>query len=90
MGRALVAAPEVVEAHDLHIWTVTSAFPALSAHVLVQPGADCHRIRRRLELVLHERFGLEHTTLQVDHATPASAQVELGESFRRETPVRPG
>ena len=33
---------DVVEVHDLHVWTVTSGFPALSAHVLVEPGADCH------------------------------------------------
>jgi cobalt-zinc-cadmium efflux system protein len=49
---------------------VTTEFPTLSAHVLVEPGADCHGIRRELEELLHERFGLEHTTLQVDH-TPA-------------------
>jgi cobalt-zinc-cadmium efflux system protein len=89
VGRAVVAMPHVVEAHDLHVWTVTSGFPALSAHVLVDPGADCHAVRRRLEAMLGERFGLEHTTLQVDHAGPqASVSVELGESFRRSTPVK--
>ena len=58
----------VVDVHDLHVWTITSGFPALSAHVLVEPRADCHGIRRTLELVLRERFGLTHTTLQVEHA----------------------
>jgi len=67
VGEAIVAHPGVVETHDLHVWTVTSGFPALSAHVLVEPGADCHRIRLELERLLHERFELEHTTLQVDH-----------------------
>ena len=67
VGEAIVAHPGVVEAHDLHVWTVTSGFPALSAHVLVEPGADCHRIRLELERVLRERFDVEHTTLQVDH-----------------------
>jgi cobalt-zinc-cadmium efflux system protein len=67
VGRALVEHEQVVEAHDLHVWTVTSGFPALSAHVLVEPGADCHRIRLELERMLEERFGLEHTTLQVEH-----------------------
>jgi cobalt-zinc-cadmium efflux system protein len=67
VGRALVAHPGVVEAHDLHVWTVTSGFPALSAHVLVDPGADCHRIRLELERLLSERFGIDHTTLQVEH-----------------------
>jgi cobalt-zinc-cadmium efflux system protein len=90
VGRAIVGEPEVVEAHDLHVWTVTSGFPALSAHVLVQPGADCHGIRRRLEAMLVDRFGLDHTTLQVDHVSAPSTAVELGETFRRKTPLRPG
>ena len=64
---ALVEHDQVVEAHDVHVWTVTSGFPALSAHVLVEPGADCHRIRLELERMLEDRFGLEHTTLQVEH-----------------------
>jgi cobalt-zinc-cadmium efflux system protein len=70
VGRAIVAEPDVVEVHDLHVWTVTSGFPALAAHVLVEQAADCHAIRRSLERMLHDRYGLEHTTLQVDHAEP--------------------
>jgi cobalt-zinc-cadmium efflux system protein len=58
----------VVEVHDLHVWEITSGFPALSAHVLVATDSDCHAARRAMEAVLHERFGLDHTTLQVDHA----------------------
>jgi cobalt-zinc-cadmium efflux system protein len=85
IGRALVAEEGVVEVHDLHVWTVTSGFPALSAHVLVTPGADCHAARRRLERTLAEHFGLTHTTLQVDHAEPPT--VELGEATARSTPV---
>jgi cobalt-zinc-cadmium efflux system protein len=76
VGRAMVATPGVVEVHDLHVWTITSGFPALSAHVLVGPGQDCHERRRDLERVLHERFDIEHTTLQVDHA-PAPLQLEV-------------
>jgi cobalt-zinc-cadmium efflux system protein len=88
VGRAIVSVPSVVEAHDLHVWTVTSGFPAVSAHVLVDPGADCHGVRRTIETVLRERFDLEHTTLQVDHAGPQpSVSVELGESFRRSSPL---
>jgi cobalt-zinc-cadmium efflux system protein len=67
VGRALAGHPGVVEAHDLHVFTVTSGFPALSAHVLVEPGADCHRIRLELEQLLRDRFGIDHTTLQVEH-----------------------
>ena len=86
VGRAIVATDDVLETHDLHIWTVTSGFPALSAHVLVQPGADCHAIRRRLERMLTEQFGLDHTTLQVDHAQGTSTAVE----FMRRAPLPRG
>jgi cobalt-zinc-cadmium efflux system protein len=83
-----VSIPHVVEAHDLHVWTVSSGFAALSAHVLVEPGADCHSLRRTIEAMLRERFDLDHTTLQVDHAgTPEPVDVELGETFRRSTPL---
>jgi cobalt-zinc-cadmium efflux system protein len=67
IGRALVSGAGVVEVHDLHVWELGSGFAALSAHVLVRREADCHATRRLLEGMLHERFGLEHTTLQVDH-----------------------
>jgi cobalt-zinc-cadmium efflux system protein len=80
VGRAIVAHDGVVEAHDLHVWTVTDGFPTLSAHVLVEPGADCHRIRLELEGMLAERFALEHTTLQVEHVGAAS-----GLEIRRST-----
>ena len=68
VGGAMGSSPGVVGVHDLHIWTITSGFPALSAHVLVEPRADCHAIRRELEVLLRERFELTHTTLQVEHA----------------------
>lgn len=85
VGERLAGAPGVVDVHDLHIWTITSGFPALSAHVLVSPGADCHGVRRDLERLLHDRFDLHHTTLQVEHAS-GDALVELGPSFRRRSP----
>jgi cobalt-zinc-cadmium efflux system protein len=75
IGRAMAAYPGVVEVHDLHVWEVTTEFPTLSAHVLVEPGADCHGIRRELEVLLRDRFGLEHTTLQVEHAPAKLVQI---------------
>ncbi|HVU76358.1 MAG TPA: cation diffusion facilitator family transporter [Gaiellaceae bacterium] len=59
----------VVGLHDLHVWEISNGFPSLSAHVLVGREEDCHRVRRELEAVLHDRFGLEHTTLQVEHTS---------------------
>ncbi|MBD0318161.1 MAG: cation transporter [Thermoleophilia bacterium] len=78
VGAALAAHPGVVDVHDLHVWTVTSGFPALAAHVLVEPHADCHRIRLELERVLAARFRIDHTTLQVEHVG-----VESGLAIRR-------
>jgi cobalt-zinc-cadmium efflux system protein len=75
IGTVMASQPHVVEVHDLHVWEVTTEFPTLSAHVLVEPGADCHGIRRELEQLLHDRFGLDHTTLQVDHAPAQLVQI---------------
>jgi len=76
IGGALADHAHVVNVHDLHVWELTSGFPSLSAHVLVHPKDDCHAIRLELERFLAERFHLEHTTLQVDHAPPEFLKVE--------------
>jgi cobalt-zinc-cadmium efflux system protein len=70
IGNALAAQPYVVQVHDLHVWEVTSGFPALSAHVVVERDCDCHAVRARLERLLDDRFDLNHTTLQVEHEAP--------------------
>ncbi|HUY71338.1 MAG TPA: cation diffusion facilitator family transporter [Gaiellaceae bacterium] len=75
IGNAMAANPGVTEVHDLHVWEIGSSFPALSAHVLVEAEADCHAIRRELELVLAERFEIDHTTLQVEHAHERLLQI---------------
>jgi len=77
VGRRMASMEGVVEVHDLHIWTITSGFPTLSAHVLVGRGDDCHLRRRELERMLASEFGLEHTTLQVEHVGERSGlQIE--------------
>jgi cobalt-zinc-cadmium efflux system protein len=84
VGRRMAAMEGVVEVHDLHIWTITSGFPALSAHVLVRPGDDCHARRRELEELLEREFSLDHTTLQVEHVGERKGlQIR---SLRRENP----
>ena len=80
LAQRLTGVPGVVEVHDLHVWTITSGFPALAAHVLVDPGDDCHARRRELERLLASEYGIEHTTLQVDHARPASRVVPIQRS----------
>ena len=71
IGQAMAHEPGVVEVHDLHVWELTTGFPALAGHVLVAPGDDCHATRRRLQILLRDTYGIAHTTLQVDHAPRA-------------------
>jgi len=66
VGRAICKEEGVRSVHDLHVWTVTAGFGALSAHVVVAEGTDRDLIRRRLELTLRETYGIEHTTLQME------------------------
>jgi cobalt-zinc-cadmium efflux system protein len=83
IGGAMAALPGVVEVHDLHVWEVTSGFPALSAHVLVGPDDDCHAVRLALEHAIHEQFAIDHTTLQVEHRHPDELlQVEVTSESR--------
>ena len=66
VGEAICGEPGVRSVHDLHVWTVTPGFGALAAHVVVAAGSDRDLISRRLEVLLHERFDIDHTTLQME------------------------
>src|SRR4051794_30659113 len=77
IGHALAASKGVVEVHDLHVWEVSSGFPALAAHVVVGRDCDCHHARAELQTMLRERFGIDHTTLQMDHQGGDLVQLEL-------------
>jgi len=66
LGAALCGEEGVRSVHDLHAWTVTAGFGAVAAHVVVSADCDRDLVRRRLELTLRERFGIEHTTLQME------------------------
>jgi cobalt-zinc-cadmium efflux system protein len=76
IGNVLAAQSHVVEVHDLHVWEVTSGFPAISAHVTVRAGCDTQAHRRELAELLRERFKISHSTLQVEtrHEGPLSIQ----------------
>ncbi len=68
---ALCAASGVRRVHDLHVWTLTSGREAMSAHVVVGPDTPPDKILEDLHVLLHARFGIDHTTLQVEtEATP--------------------
>jgi cobalt-zinc-cadmium efflux system protein len=76
IGRTLAAQDHVVEVHDLHVWEVTSGMPSLSAHVTVRAGCDTQAHRRRLAEMLSERFGIDHTTLQVEARHEGPLEIE--------------
>jgi cobalt-zinc-cadmium efflux system protein len=64
------AVPGVARIHDLHIWTVGSGFPAMSAHVDLKPGADAEAVRRAVHRLLHQEYSVAHTTIQTESAPP--------------------
>lgn len=65
VGMAIARVPGVREVHDLHIWSITSGFPALAAHVTVDATCVVDDTRRVIEKMLKDEFDLDHTTLQV-------------------------
>ncbi|HEX6782922.1 MAG TPA: cation diffusion facilitator family transporter [Solirubrobacterales bacterium] len=83
VGATICREAGVRSVHDLHVWTVTSGFGAIAAHVVVAQGADRDLIRRRLELTLRESYGIEHTTLQMEEE--ASQELLHVENFRADT-----
>jgi len=86
IGHAMVHQPGVTEVHDLHVWEVTSGFPALSAHVMVDSECNCHAVSRAVRRLLHETFGIDHTTLQVDHAGGELLSIESAQSTQSTVP----
>jgi cobalt-zinc-cadmium efflux system protein len=83
VGTAMARGEHVKEVHDLHVWELAPGHPILTAHVLVARGADCHGVRRALEQMLRERFEIQHTTLQVDHAHEQLLSIQRRGSRRR-------
>ena len=85
LTRTVLDVPGVTSVHDLHAWTITSGFDALSAHVLVGRGEDCHALRREIEHALEHAFGITHTTLQVDHDAADVLITLQRDELRRDT-----
>lgn len=66
----LAGFPGVREVHDLHVWTITSGMEAMSAHVVVEPGEPSGPLLEAIQARIHERFGVDHVTIQLDPAGP--------------------
>ena len=78
IGRELAGHEGVVEIHDLHLWEVSSGFPSLSAHITVARDTDCHRTRFELADLLEREYGIDHSTLQVEHEPEKYLKIEPG------------
>ena len=64
--QAMLDTPSVLGIHDLHVWTVTSGFISLSAHVETDQARDQHDVLVDLRRLLARRFGIEHATIQLE------------------------
>jgi cobalt-zinc-cadmium efflux system protein len=62
----LATVPGVVDVHDLHVWTLTSEMEVASAHVMVADGTDTHGVLDQARVILRDRYGIGHATLQVE------------------------
>ena len=76
--QAMGAVAGVGRVHDLHVWTLTSGREAMSAHVVARPPVEADRLLHDLHLVLHARFGIDHTTIQIETEAPALVQITPG------------
>lgn len=92
VGDVMAGVGQVVEVHDLHIWLITSGEPALSAHVLVAPGGDCHHIQHQLREQLRDNYAITHATLQVDHLREddPARMLHIGTRPADDAPSQPG
>ena len=73
---AMCAVPGVRRVHDLHVWTLTSGREAMSAHVVVDDVGQSERLLETLHAVLHARFGIDHTTVQLETEPPAVLRIK--------------
>lgn len=77
LARAVCGIRGVTSVHDLHVWTVTPGFVALAAHVVVEPRVDRDAARREIEYLLRDRYGIEHTTLQMEEQAEEGALLQI-------------
>ncbi len=66
LERGLLDVPGVRRVHDVHVWTITSGWDAMSGHVEVSADRSCGPVLREMRQVLRDRFGIEHATIQVE------------------------
>jgi cobalt-zinc-cadmium efflux system protein len=86
IDAAMASVRGVRAVHDLHVWTLTSGKDAMSGHVVVDDLAAGDLILRELHRLLHERFGIEHTTIQLE----SEALVQISPATEESPPCGSG
>lgn len=81
--RRVLAVEGVAGVHDLHVWTITSGYAALSMHVTCAHDEPREMLLARVNRVLRERFGIEHTTIQVEPRIPPDRDVPMTRPVQR-------
>jgi len=69
LKNSMLAVPDVMSVHDIHVWTITSGLDAMSAHILVSVNANQHMVLDTVTKVLQNKFNLNHTTIQIEQAS---------------------
>ena len=74
---ALRGIPGVTDLHDIHVWTITSGVDAMSGHLVVARGADEQAVLLLAREMLHEEFGIDHSTIQIETAATAGSEQRI-------------
>jgi len=83
IARSVASVGGVTQVHELHVWSVTPGFVTLAAHVVVARGEDRDRARREVEFLLKDRYGIAHTTLQMEEEADEDALLQVETEPRR-------
>lgn len=75
LDEALRALPGVIDTHDLHVWTITSGIDAMSGHLVIADGADQQALLVAARTVLHETFGIDHSTIQIETVATEGGEI---------------
>ena len=62
--------PGILSVHDLHVWSITSGLDCLSAHVVASDEQNRSPLLKMLQDMLHEKFGIDHLTIQIKPEVP--------------------
>jgi cobalt-zinc-cadmium efflux system protein len=77
--EAMLRVPGVRDVHDLHIWTITSGFEAMSGHVIASDSANRRALLEELQRLMRDRFSIEHLTVQIEEEEGAPRERHFGE-----------